>query len=114
MAVLQKGTDVLITLGTFTYTGYIVDSASLKPLADIEEVRDENNHIVTKLYWKQGDQLSLDLIVKDTIDPTTIDIGDQITIDSVIYLVDDADVSYARNQTKLGLTLTVYDNITLT
>lgn len=95
----QKGTALEVGIGSYTYTGYYVGKATLKPTATVRSVEDEDGATATVLIINKGKELRLeDLVVKSGSDPTTIAIGDTITINSVNYRITDVDPVRTKGQ----------------
>ena len=90
----ELGTNVIVGIGSYTYTGYIVQSfGGPKPTGEVRKIKDENGATTTVLVADKGRTMSIDMIVKDASDPTTIALGDTITINAVAYRVTDVDTT---------------------
>jgi len=85
-AVTQKGQALEVSIGDYTYTGYYVGTVEITPEGEVRKVKDEDGATATVLIIDKGKRLRMsDLVVKSGSDPTTIAIGDTITVNSVNY-----------------------------
>ena len=111
---VQKGTTVIVGFNGFTYTGAIMDSVSRKPIGDIKEIRGENNAVTTKLISNPGFEVSVEVIVTSLAAFNAIKKGDLFTINSVGYMVTDADGKYSREEVKWSISAIKEDSMTYT
>ena len=117
-AATQKGQEMLVGLGSLTFTGYFVESMDVEPIADVEEIRDENDAVATKIISNPGVRLSGRMMVKassgDPVD-TKLDsrkLGDSITINSVVYFIESWKVSRSRKTAAVDFAAVKEDSMT--
>jgi len=98
-AVVQKGTQLVVGIGGFVYAGYIVENVGgPKPMANEKVILDENGATTTIIISDPWKEIKLAMIVKAGSDPTTIAIGDTITINAVNYRVTAVDPQRIRGE----------------
>lgn len=105
MAILNKGEAMLIGIGSNTYTGYIVETVDLEAAGEMEEILGEDGDADAILFSNLGTRVRLSMLAKTGQTPETVKKGDQVTINSVIYVVEDAKVNRNRKVAKFDLTL---------
>lgn len=114
MATTQKGEQLDIGIGGYTYTGYIVEDVTITPTAEIDVIKDEDNATVTKLISDPGETLNINCIIKNG-SSVNFDIGDSITINGTTYMLDTgSSVSRSRGAARLTLSLIKEDSMTYT
>lgn len=111
---VQKGTAVIVGFNGFTYSGAIMDDVSRKPTGDIKPIRGENNAVCTKLISNPGFEIMVQVIVTTLASFNTIKKGDAFTINSVTYMVEEAEGKYSREEVKWTITAVKEDSMTYT
>ncbi len=114
MAVIEQiGTTALIGIGSNTYdaTNVIVETADIEDIADITEIRDEDNAVCTKLISNRGKRISLSCVALASAD-LTIRKGETITIDSMNMMVEDFKLQRVRENAKISVVGILEDNMT--
>jgi len=110
-APVVKGTSVVVGFPDGeTVTGVIRDTYDRETTADIEYVRNENNEEATALVSNPGVRVVVDGVCTAA---QTIAKGDQVTINSVIYLCEAATMRYAKTQARFSMTIYKPDGMTL-
>jgi uncharacterized Zn finger protein len=107
----QLGTELLIGLNGKTYSGAIVESASVRATGDVEAVKNEDNETGTKIISDPGQELTVEMILEAGTDTETIKKGDAVTVDGVAYMVDDVETKYSRGAAKVTLKLIKEDSM---
>jgi len=98
----QKGQEMLVGIGAYTLSGYIVETLDREPIAEVEAIKDENDATATKIIADPGFRISGRMLVKASggspadaaLD--TVDVGDAVTINSVAYMVESWKVGRSR------------------
>lgn len=109
------GTAVTLGFGTsaqYCITGYLPDTVALEQFADIQEIRDCNNDLTTKLISNKGVRIKVEAVIKSGTAAEAIRIGDVMTVNSVKHMVEACTVTYSREAAKISLTLVKEDVIT--
>lgn len=100
-AAVQKGTTLIVGIGAYTLTGYIVEEVGVKPIADVEDIRDEDNASKTKIITNPGSEITIAVIaVGTTTSLDSLGIGSTITVNSITYMVTDVDPKRSRGAMK--------------
>lgn len=117
----QQGTTLKVGFGSFSYTAAYIPEDGLtwkKSYGNIEEITDANGDMFTKILMDPRDEFGVTLILKGTaatiIPPAQ---GDTITItnpdgDSVVGMVRDATMTFARGATRLTLDIVKEESMT--
>lgn len=113
-APVQKGESLIVGIGSYTYTGHIVEEANPKPIVDIDPYRNEDDAVCTKVLANPGKSLVISVIAKAGSTLAATLIGAAITVNSVAYMVEDVDPKYSRKALKLTLRLIKEDSMTYT
>lgn len=106
----QIGTEVKVGLGSYSFDGYIVESSDREPIADVDEVRDENDACVGKIISNPGYRITQRMMVKatsGTADDTELDsrkIGDTITLNTEGHMIESWKVSRSNKKTYVDFT----------
>lgn len=80
-AIVQKGTAVKIGFGGITYTGYVLQSASLEGTGEQKALKDTDNATMTVLVEDLGLRYSLELLVLNTVNLVNLPAqGDTFTL----------------------------------
>ena len=96
------GTKVLVGFPSAdAVTGIVRDTHDVETTADIEHIRDEDNNEVTALVSNPGRRITVEGVC--TEDPG-ISVGDVVTIDGVVYLVESAVIRHQKTATRFSLT----------
>lgn len=104
-APVQKGQAVVLGIGPYTYAGYVVEGADLDETGNTKFLTDENDETTTRIDWDPGVKLSIEMYAVDPSDPTTIRKGDLVTVDSVVYAVDDRKIKRQKGAEEVKVTL---------
>lgn len=99
-APVQIGTTLIVGIGSYTLSGYLVEESTRKPLADVEDIHDENNVSVTKIVSNPRVEITLAVIVVSGTSVESIGIGSTISVNSVTYMVTDIDPKRSRGALK--------------
>ena len=102
---VQKGQQVELGIGDYTYTGYVVEGVDIDETGNTKHLTDENDETVTRIDWDPGVKLSVEMYAKQNSNPTTIRKGDLVTVNAVIYAVDDRKIRRAKGAEELKVTL---------
>ena len=115
----QKGTALKVGFGSFAYTGYLPEDGLswAKPLLNETIVKDEDNLTITKILSDPANVFNMTLIIKNvggSITPPAK--GDPITITdpggaTLVCMTVDANVAFARDQSRLKLSLIKEDSM---
>lgn len=113
-APVQKGTTLIVGIGSYTLSGYIVEEVGLKPTAEIETIKGEDNESVTQIISDPGKELTLAVIAKSGAGIESLGIGSVLAVNGVSYLVTDVDPKRSRGALKATIKLMKKDSMTYT
>jgi len=109
-AIAQKGTLVEIGFQGVTYAGFRLDDSSEKPTAELGFIADDNDNDATMLISDVGREYTINGIIKaagtELATLRTMAIGDFITINSVVCMVDAVDLKFQRLEATGSITAT--------
>jgi glucose-6-phosphate isomerase len=111
---IQKGTALIIGIGSNTYTGHVVEDTTAKLDADQEVIKGEDNETLTKILSDPKKTLKVSLIAKSGSTIETVKKGDALTINSVAYMVESCEVKRSRSAMKVTLDLIKEDSMSYT
>jgi len=97
-APINKGTALLIGIGLYTYTGYLVQDVTIKVTGEERKVKGEDGATAAVILTDLGTSIELNLVALSATTPTTLAKGDSITINSVVYRITDVDVKRVRGE----------------
>ena len=99
-----KGTTVKVGLPNgVTVTGTVRDSVDDESTGNIEYAQDENNNDTTAIVTNLGRRYRIEFSCQSTI--PALAKGDVVTINTAGYLVEDANIRYAKSMTRGTVTL---------
>lgn len=110
----QKGITLIVGIGSLVYSGHIVEEAGVKPTADVEVIKDEDNATCTKIISDPGKEISLTILAKSGSGVESLTIGSVITVNSVAYMVTDVDPKRSRGVLKATIKGVKEDSMTYT
>lgn len=111
MAGVIKGTTVKISFGDLAYTGYVAQDAELSfPNTNIEEVRDADGAMHSKILMDPSQRLSVTFVILATGSITPPSQGDTVTLTppqgtSTAYYCESASTAFTAGATRLSLEL---------
>jgi hypothetical protein len=108
-----KGDNTVLfgSAGFYSGSGILV-SGNKKLSGDKLEVKDQTGYVVATIYFNDKNEFSFEMIVK-TAAPT-LDRGDEITLASLVALVDDVEEMWKQDDVRrLRVTATRYLGMTL-
>jgi len=112
MAITQKGGVVDVAFNGVVYSDFQMDDSSEAITGDIDEIRDDNNDMVTKLISNKGHRYRLTGVVKAAgTELSTLQAivkGDTLSVNSVSCMVEEIEISFSRLATRA--TITVIDD----
>lgn len=113
----QKGQEMLVGFGDFSFAGYFMESVDKEPTADVEKIKDEHGATSTVIISDPGVQISGSMMAKAAIGSAVdaqIDarkIGDTFTMNEVGYRIESWKVSRSRGVTKADFTAVKEDSM---
>lgn len=119
---VQKGETLKVGFGSFAYVGYVPEDGLTwaKPAGNKVPVTDENGATLTKIIMDPRDVFTMTLIIKDTggsitppIEGATVEITDPAG-NALSCMNDDASVAFAREHSRLTMTLIKEASMTYT
>lgn len=117
MAITIIGGQVDVAFNGVTYSGFQMDESSETITGDIEEIRDDNNDMVTKLVSNKGHRYRLTGVVKATgTELTTLQglvKGDVLTVNGANCMIEEIEINFSRLATRATITV-LSDGITYT
>lgn len=121
MAAVQKGTTLMITYGSFAYTGYIPEDLTLSfGNSNIEVIRDEAGATKTKILMDPDQQIKGTFVIlgaSGSIVPPAVGASVGLTPPQgtlTTYYVVSADAKFAAGATRLTLDLIKETSVTYT
>jgi len=112
MSITQKGQAVVVAFNNVTYTDFQMEDSSEAITGDIDEIRDDNNDMATKLISNKGHRYRLTGVIKndgtELTDLRAIVKGDTLTVNGTACMVEDAEISFSRLAARA--TITVIDD----
>jgi hypothetical protein len=114
MALVQKGTSVVVGFNGVTYTNFIMQDAGEKLSADKDEILDESGDTATYLFTDKIKMLTLTGVVKGTTLATVQGLipGGTITVNTVAYIITDVDLKVSAKQVEATITCEKPDEFT--
>ena len=97
-APIVKGTALLVGIGAYTYTGYLVQDVGFKVTGEERKVKGEDGATASVILTDLGVAIELNMVALSATTPTTLAKGDIITVNSVKYRVIDVDVKFVRGE----------------
>lgn len=106
MALVQKGTGVVVGFSGVTYTNFIMQDAGEKTQADKDEILDESGDTVTYLFTDKTQLFTLTGVIKGTFLATVQGLipGGTLTVNSVVCIINDVDIKVSAKQTECTIT----------
>ena len=106
MALVQKGTTVVVGFNNATYTNFIMQDAGEKTSADVDEILDESADAATFLFTDQTLSFTLTGVIKSTFLATVQGLipGGTITVNSVACIITDVDIKVGAKQSEATIT----------
>ena len=101
----QQGQAVEVGIGSYTYAGYVVEGVDLEATGNTKFLTDEVDETKTRIDWDPGDKLSIEMYAKSGSDPTTLNKGDTITVNAVVYAIDERRIRRAKGAEEVKVTL---------
>ena len=107
MALVQKGTTVVVGFNNATQTNMIMQDAGENTKCDEDEVLDESADTVTYLFTDKTLTSTLTGVVKGTVIDTVKALipGGTITVNSVAMIITEVDVKVSAKQAECTITL---------
>lgn len=117
MAITQKGSAVVVAFNSVTYSDFQMDDSSEAIIGDIDEIRNDDNDMATKLISNKGHRYKLTGVIKaagsELATLKGLVKGDALTVDGTACMVEDVEISYSRLAARATITV-VDDAITYT
>lgn len=107
MALVQKGTSVVVGFGNVTYTGTIAQSGGRKNSATMDKIKSETAGTVTYLITNQKKEITVTGVITATGTIAAIRAlapGDVVTIDGVATYILDIDMKLTAKQAEVTIT----------
>ena len=112
MAITQVGQAVEVAFNGVVYTDFQMEDSGEVITGDIDEIRSDDNDMVTKLISNKGHRYRLTGVIKaDGTELVTLQAivkGATLTVNSVACMVEEIDISFSRLATRA--TITVIDD----
>ena len=115
MAITQVGSQVTVSFNNITYSDFQMEDSSGAITGDIDEIRNDDNDMVTKLITNKGHRYRLTGVVKDVNNDSAeltalraIVKGSTLAVNGTSCMVEDIEISYNRLATRA--TITVIDD----
>jgi len=108
MALVQKGTSVVVGFGNITYTGILAQSGGRKNSATMDKIKSETAGTVTYLITNQKKEITVTGVITGAGTIAAIRAlapGDVVTIDSVACYILDIDMKLSAKQAEVTLNL---------
>jgi len=102
---VQLGQAVELGIGGYTYEGYVVEGVDIEETGNTKFLTDEVDETVTRIDWDPGKKLSVEMYAKSGSDPESIRKGDTLTVNGVLYAVDDRKIKRQKGAEELKVTL---------
>lgn len=94
---IQKGEALKIGVGSYTYTGYVMEDVTLEPVADVNVIKNELGVTSTVIISDPASRISFNALIKDSggslVPPI---IGATVTIATVAYRTESATVNMTK------------------
>jgi len=113
-APVQLGEELEIGIGGYTYSGWIVEEAEKTDIAEIEEIRSEDDDVCTKIIKNPGKRVTINCIGEAGSDLESVNKGDTVTVNSVAMMVEDVTQRRSRGVIRATLVLVKEDSMTYT
>ena len=112
MAITQVGQAVVVAFNGVTYSDFQMEDSGEVITGDIDEIRDDDNDMATKLISNKGNRMRLTGVIKnDGTELTTLRAivkGDTLSVNSISCMVEDVDIAFSRLAARA--TITVIDD----
>ena len=112
MAAVQKGTTLMISFGSYVYTGYLPEAMTVSyPNGNVKVVRDKHGATYTKILMDPAQRVTgTFIIIGDSGSVVPPVEGDSVTLTpptgtSTTYYCESGETAFAPDETKLTLTL---------
>jgi len=114
MALVQKGTTVVVGFNSDTYTNMIMQSAGEKTSSENTEILDESGDNCTDLFADETIQFTLTGVIKGTMYATVAALipGGTVTVNSIVCIITDIDIKVSALQTEATITCEKPDEFT--
>jgi len=119
MAATQKGTTLLVSFGSFVYTGYVAESVTVSyPNGNVETIRNADGATMTKIFMDPATRIDLEVVCLGAngssdapADGAAVGI---ITPKGTLttFMSDGSSASFTHGATKLSLKLLKEDSMT--
>jgi hypothetical protein len=96
------------------HASLIMEAVDVSPMAEVKDIKGENNATTTTLYSDPGKQLVLEglVIAAGLATLQGYKKGDAVTVNSVAYRIEDISLKGSREEAKCTLTLVKKDSMT--
>ena len=95
-APVQKGTAMLLGIGSDTYSGHLVEETERQATAEVETIKNTDDETKTVIISDPGVRLTLNVLCESASTLATVKIADTVTVNAVAYRVED--VTMRRNR----------------
>lgn len=105
-AIAQLGTDLKIGFNGYTYTGLLMQTVDNEATGEQKVIKDENMATHTILVEDKGKRISFSAILLDTSTDTdfTIEQGDIVTVNSVLFRTESVSWGHTGEETVINFT----------
>jgi len=119
MAAIQKGTTLMVSFGSFVYTGYVAQDVTISyPNGNVEIIRNVDGATLTKIFMDPAFKLDATLVILDAtgsinppIDGATVGLIPHMgTITS--FMSEGSSAGFSAGATRLALSVIKEDSMT--
>lgn len=115
MAAIQRGTELKIGYGTYTYASAVPEELTVsKPNGNVEVLRDADGATMTKVFMDGATRVSGTFVLESAYGDDPPAEGDTITIGTFIGCVESAEMRHTAGATKLSVAAIKEDSMTYT
>jgi hypothetical protein len=105
---LKKGEELVVCIGDWTYTGMVVQDATIEAIGDLDIYRGECNEVLSIYLSGAGTRISISGMF--TAAPTMA-IGDEITVNTIAGIVEKFDIKYSQKEAIASFTIVAYNDL---
>jgi len=100
----QQGATVKIGFNSQTYSGHVMESQSIEATGEEEIIKDESGNTTTVITFDPGTRINFTAVILDAGALTPPTVGAAVSINSITYRVESANIDFAIGANRLTAT----------